>query len=208
MRYDNVFNAEVFIILERYYRMYKIENILTVVALPVEVSERNWKNRTKLIYSGVGKINTVINLIDAITIHNPKLVLNLGSAGSIKTEISDVVEVKTVIERDIDAFPLCERGLIPFESGNNKYNSGFEGVICASGDSFVREPEGFLTRMDVDIVDMELIAIARVCKKFKIPWRSFKYISDYIGHNLDQQWSKEVLNSSEALIDRFDREFL
>ena len=185
----------------------KTKKILTAVALPVEISKTSWAGRTNLIYSGVGKINATVNLIEAIQSFKPELIINLGTAGSMHLGNTGVVEVKTVIERDIDAFPLCERGAIPFEDGDNKHYSGYDGVVCASGDSFVRESDQYLTNMGVDIVDMELIAIARVCKKFKIPWRSFKYISDYIGQNLEQQWNDEVVNASEPLIDRFDKEF-
>ena len=181
--------------------------ILTIAALPMEISLKNWGSRPRIIYSGVGKINASIKLVEAVQIFKPDLVVNLGTAGSIRSEIKGVVEVDTVIERDFDAFPLCDRGLIPFEEGNNRYCSGYEGVVCASGDSFVRESDTYLKLMKVDIVDMELIAIARVCNKYNIPWRSFKFISDYIGHNIEQQWQDGVTKASEALIEKFDSEF-
>ena len=181
--------------------------ILTIAALPMEISIKNWGSRPRIIYSGVGKINASITLVEAIQIFKPDLVVNLGTAGSLQSEIEGVVEVDTVIERDFDAFPLCDRGLIPFEEGNNRYCSGYEGVVCASGDSFVRESDAYLKLMKVDIVDMELIAIARVCNKYNTPWRSFKFISDYIGHNIEQQWQDGVTKASEALIEKFDSEF-
>lgn len=134
--------------------------------------------------------------------------MNLGTAGSMHSKLEGVVEVQTVIERDFDAYPLCDRGLIPFEKGNNRYYSGHDGVICASGDSFVRDSDAYLELMGVDIVDMELIAIARVCNKFNTPWRSFKFISDYIGHNVEQHWNEGVINASKALIEKFDSQFI
>jgi adenosylhomocysteine nucleosidase len=164
-------------------------------------------SRPRIISSGVGKINASIILVEAIQIFKPNLVVNLGTAGSILPEIEGVVEVDTVIERDFDAFPLCDRGLIPFEEGNNRYCSGYKGVVCASGDSFVRESDAYLRLMMVDIVDIELIAIARVCNKYNIPWRSFKFISDYIGHDIEQQWQDGVTKASKALIEMFDSEF-
>jgi|688.fasta_scaffold140322_1 adenosylhomocysteine nucleosidase len=181
--------------------------ILAIVALPMELPIASWGARSKIVYSGVGKINTSINLIDAIRIYKPDLVVNLGTAGSLNSKISGVVEVHAVIERDFDAFPLCKRGLIPFEEGSNRHCSGYDGVICASGDSFVREFDTYLEQMGVDIVDMELIAIARVCNKYNIPWRSFKFISDYIGRNIDEPWQDGVIKASKALIEKFDAEF-
>ena len=173
----------------------------------MEISIENWSRRPQIIYSGVGKINASIKLVEAIHIFKPDLVVNLGTAGSMRPEIEGVVEVDTVIERDFDAFPLCDRGSIPFEDGNNRHCSGYEGVVCASGDSFVRESDTYLELMKVDIVDMELIAIARVCNKYNIPWRSFKFISDYIGDNIEQQWQDGVTKASEALLEKFDSEF-
>lgn len=186
----------------------KFKDVLAIAALPIELSIENWGNRSNIIYSGVGKINTAIKLMEAVQIYKPDLVINLGTAGSMQPEIEGVVEVHKVIERDFDAFPLCERGLIPFEDGNNKHYSGYDGVVCASGDSFVRESDTFLNRMKVDIVDMELIAIARVCNRYDISWRSFKFISDYIGHNIEHQWQGGVTKASKSLIEKFDSEFL
>lgn len=183
-------------------------NVLTIAALPIEISLESWGSRPKMIYSGVGKINASIKLVEALQIFKPDLVVNLGTAGSLVSEIEGVVEVGTVIERDFDAFPLCDKGLIPFEEGINSHFSGYEGVVCGSGDSFVRESDPYLKLMNVDIVDMELIAIARVCTKYNIPWRSFKFISDYIGQNIGHQWHGGVVRASKALKEKFDSEFL
>lgn len=186
----------------------KYKHILVIAALPTELSIENWGNRSNIIYSGVGKINSSMKLMESVQIYKPDLVINLGTAGAMQPEIEGVVEVHKVIERDFDAFPLCERGLIPCEDGNNEYYSGYDGVICASGDSFVRESDAFLDRMKVDIVDMELIAIARVCNRYNISWRSFKFISDYIGQNIEHQWQDGVTKASKSLIEKFDSEFL
>lgn len=188
-------------------RVPKYKNALAIAALPLELPLENWGNRSNIIYSGVGKVNTSIKLMEAFQNYKPNLVINLGTAGSMHSEIEGVVEVYKVIERDFDAFPLCERGLIPFEDGSNEYYSGYAGVVCASGDSFVRESDAFLNRMKVDIVDMELIAIARVCSRYNISWRSFKFISDYIGDNIEHQWHRGVVRASKALVEKFDSEF-
>jgi adenosylhomocysteine nucleosidase len=178
-----------------------------VAALDLEIPRGLWGNRSEIIYSGVGKINAAMSLCEAFQIHHPDLVINLGSAGSLSTSLEGVVEVSSVLERDMDAFPICDRGVIPFERDGNIHTSGYEGVICASGDSFVRKSDSYLNSMKVDIVDMELIAIARVCKKFNVPWRSFKFISDYIGRNSGDEWRSGVKDASKGLINKFDLEF-
>ena len=188
-------------------RMYKNSKILTVVAINQEISSNQWGKRGTLVYSGIGKINTCMNLYGAIRNFKPDLVLNLGSAGSLKKDLRGVVEVSSVIERDFDARPLCERGLIPFEDHKNKYSSGFDGVICASGDSFVHEEDSWLTENQVDVVDMELIAIAKTCNFLGVPWRSFKFISDYVGRNKSDEWKTGVREASTELLKVFDKLF-
>jgi adenosylhomocysteine nucleosidase len=180
---------------------------LVAVAIPQEITKAKWAKRGPIVFTGVGKINTCINLYEAITNFKPNLVLNLGSAGSLKKDLRGVVEVSSVIERDFDARPLCERGLIPFEDHKNKYSSGFDGVICASGDSFVHEEDSWLTDNLVDVVDMELIAIAKTCNFLGVPWRSFKFISDYVGRNKSDEWKTGIKESSTELLKVFDKLF-
>ena len=178
--------------------LYKNSKILTVVAINQEISTNQWGKRGTLVYSGIGKINTCINLYGAIMKFKPDLVLNLGSAGSLKKDLRGVVEVSSVIERDFDARPLCERGLIPFEDHKNKYSSGFDGVVCASGDSFVHEEDSWLTENLVDVVDMELFAIAKVSKKLGVPWRSFKYITDDTNESSGKDWNENLVKADGA----------
>ena len=42
---------------------------------------------------------------------------------------------------------------------------GFDGVVCGTGDSFVTALDAWLTENAIDIVDMELFAIAHVCHR-------------------------------------------
>ena len=43
---------------------------------------------------GVGKINATYNLVKLINIHKPSIVINYGTAGSIRNELSGIVECK------------------------------------------------------------------------------------------------------------------
>lgn len=183
-------------------------NLLAVVAVADEIPLEEWSNRGNIVFTGIGKINTCFKLIEAINNYKPEIIVNLGSAGSLDKNISGVVEVAEVIERDFNAFPLCDRGRIPFENNSNRYKSGYTGVICGSGDSFVHEFDPWLEQNQVSVVDMELIAIARICHKFGIPWRSLKYISDYVGINKNNEWHEGVKKASDYLIDAFDNLFI
>lgn len=182
----------------------KSNRILVVVALPQEISKSKWGDRPTLIYTGIGKINTCIALIAAINTYKPNMIINLGSAGAINHRLSGVVEVNQVIERDIDLSPLAVRGEIPYEQTKNRFMSKFKGVKCASGDTFVTNRDSWLIENNVDIVDMELVAIAKICHKKGISWRSFKYITDYVGNNNTLQWQLRLKIMSKYLIEKFD----
>ena len=45
-----------------------------------------------------------------------------------------------------------------------------------------------LCREPVDLVDMELFPIAKICEHCKVPWCSFKLISDRAGGNAADNW--------------------
>ena len=50
----------------------------------------------------------------------------------------------------------------------------------------------------VDVVDMELFAIATVAHQLGIPWQSFKYITDDANEDSGNDWQKKV-NHGQAL---------
>ena len=124
-------------------------------------------------YIGVGKINATYNLLKLINKFKPNQVINFGSAGAIKQGMSGVVECTK----------FYQRGETPFDSINKIINSD-EGFSCGSGDSFVNNK----IEMNVDLVDMEAYALAKVCKLENIKFRCFKYISDNADENAPNEW--------------------
>ena len=68
-------------------------------------------------------------------------------------------------------------GSLPIKLSKNGYS-------CGSGDSFVTSN----IEMDVDVVDMEAYAIAKICKKENIKFRCFKFISDEANENAKIDW--------------------
>ena len=66
----------------------------------------------KFHHTGVGKINATMKLMELINLHKPTQVINYGTAGSFKIEISGLVECTTFVQHDMDA-----RGLLDFKLG-------------------------------------------------------------------------------------------
>ena len=81
--------------------------ILFVAALKEETPSLN-----KFHHTGVGKINATMKLMELIYLYKPTKVINYGTAGSLKKEISGLVECNTFIQHDMDA-----RGLLNFTLG-------------------------------------------------------------------------------------------
>ena len=136
-------------------------------------------------YIGAGKINATYNLLKLVNKFKPDLVINYGSAGAIKKGLSGVVECTKFYQRDMDVRGLLDLNLgeTPFDNINEIINSR-EGFSCGSGDSFVTNK----IEMDVDLVDMEAYALAKVCKLENIKFRCFKYISDNADENAATDW--------------------
>ena len=136
-------------------------------------------------YIGVGKINATYNLVKLIHKFKPSEVINYGTAGSVKKDLSGIVECTKFYQRDMDARGLLglNLGETPFDTINEIINST-EGYSCGSGDSFVKEK----IEMNVDLVDMEAYALAKVCKLESIEFKCFKYISDNADNNASSDW--------------------
>ena len=134
---------------------------------------------------GVGKINATYNLTKLILEHKPSKVINYGTAGAIDKGLSGIVECTKFYQRDMDVRGLLDLklGETPFDNINEIINSD-EGFSCGSGDSFVNNK----IEMNVDLVDMEAYALAKVCKIENVKFRCFKYVSDNADENAPSDW--------------------
>ena len=155
-------------------------NKLFVAALKEETVGLNY-----FYHIGVGKVNATYNLTKLIHEHNPSEVINYGTAGTIKKELSGLIEVTKFYQRDMDVRGLLDikLGETPFDDINEILNFN-EGYSCGTGDSFVNKQ----IEMDVDLVDMEAYALAKVCKLEGIKFRCFKYISDNADDSASIDW--------------------
>jgi adenosylhomocysteine nucleosidase len=152
--------------------------ILVLTAVDDELDKARAPEGFEVIYTGVGKVNASSGATLALLVLRPTLVINYGTAGKINDTLDGLVEVADVVQRDMMAMPLAPRGRTPFSPGLDRLSSGHGSVTCGTGDSFVTSEDPWLAENSVDIVDMELFAIAHVCQRHSIPWRAFKYLTD------------------------------
>lgn len=157
-------------------------------------------HRLVLGISGIGKVNAAVTAVEMIRLLHPDVLINTGVAGGIDTslDVMDVVVGRRTIYHDVD----CGSETLPgqlfempqyYEADKALYDAAMlvktevklhGGLIC-TGDQFItnhaqlkvikeRYPEGLA-------VDMESCALAQVCYLYKMPFLSFRIISDTPG---------------------------
>ena len=157
-------------------------NRIFVAALKEETPELDF-----FYFTGVGKINATYNLKKIIDKCKPSEVINFGTAGSLKKNLKGIIECTKFYQRDMDVSSLMDFkiGQTPFDNINEIINSN-DGFSCGSGDNFVTKK----IEIDVDVVDMEAYALAKVCKLENITFRCFKFISDNADEDAGNDWVK------------------
>lgn len=174
--------------------------ILLLVALKNELEAITIPKNIPVAYTGIGKINAAMVTQSAILHYQPNLILNFGTAGKINPNLDGLVTIQRVIQRDMDAQPLAPRGITPFCTKPSEYEAQHGQYICGSGDSFVTRTDPWLSEHGVDVVDMELYAIAAVAHHHHIPWRSYKFISDAADEKAGEQWHQKINHGEELFL--------
>ena len=176
------------------------DDILIVCA--VEIETQGQLEDYDILYTGVGKVNATFKLTKRLSGFAPKLVINYGTAGSRKIKKKTLVDCTKFVQRDMDVTGLgFMRGETPFEDepplmldfGITEYNNIRRRATCGSGDSFVEDR----TQYYGEVVDMEAYALAKVCYNYKIPFVSFKYITDGADEQAHEDWEKNLADGIE-----------
>ncbi|MAX14532.1 MAG: 5'-methylthioadenosine/S-adenosylhomocysteine nucleosidase, partial [Sphingobium sp.] len=162
--------------------------VLFVMAVEAEYGPHLRARFTPLM-TGVGPIEAGIAMgaaLQALAAQaaSPDLVVSLGSAGSRRCPLGEIVQVASVSWRDMDASRLgFPRGvtpmtdhpvdiplLTPLDLPRARLSTGANVV---GGDDY--------NYIDADMVDMESFAIARACARHGIPLMGLRGISDGPG---------------------------
>lgn len=168
------------------------QKILLLTALESELTASRAPAGVEVVFTGVGKINAASIATEAILRARPDQVITFGTAGKVNPVRNGLLDIAKVIQRDMLAMPLAERGVTPLSDEPAAYFSGFGDAVCGTGDSFVTARDEWLEASGVDVVDMELFAIAHVCHRLGVPWRAYKYITDDANDDSHQDWTANV----------------
>ena len=176
-------------------------NYIIITALEGELNAQQLPLDIPMVYSGVGKINAALATFQAIQKYQPQTIINFGTVGKINSTLSGLIGIQSVIQRDMMTEPLAPRGQTPFCSKPHRYFSKEGQYICGSGDSFVTAQDSWLINEKVDVVDMELFAIAAIAHEHQIPWLSWKYITDDANSESGQDWQKKINHGEELFLE-------
>ena len=172
----------------------------TLIVCALEVETQGKLENYDVLYTGVGKVNATFKLTQKFGKFGSyvpyNLVINYGTAGSRKIKKKQLVDCTKFIQRDMDVTGLgFMKGETPFEDNppitiksTSKFNPIGRNASCGSGDSFVEDRTNYYG----EVVDMEAYALAKVCYLEKIPFVSFKYITDGADEQAHEDWENNL----------------
>ena len=166
---------------------FKKSETLIIIALEDECPRELMKG-WRVVYSGIGKVNALISLSEAVSEERPKTVINFGTAGSVDPSLQGLKEVTSFKQRDMDVRPLgFEIGETPYDDIND-ISSGRPGLSCGTGDNFVSSAQN----IDTDLFDMEAYAIAKFCLLNELEFYCYKFVSDNANDEAAEDWKNNV----------------
>ena len=66
----------------------------------------------------------------------------------------------------------------------------------------------WLLAHNIDVVDMELFAIAAAAYAYKVPWQAYKYITDDANESSADDWSQKVHHGEALFLERLQTTLL
>jgi adenosylhomocysteine nucleosidase len=168
-----------------------------IILIAIREEAPDLAHMMNLFYTGVGKVNAAMTASEIIAKYRPQRIINFGTAGGI-TVTPGFYQCTQFVQRDMTCEALgCVPGQTPFETDLHLGNSS--GLTCSTGDNFVMNPE---LAIPADVVDMEAYAIAKVCKKYKVEFECWKYISDQANQEAHNDWTQSVAQGQPYYISK------
>jgi adenosylhomocysteine nucleosidase len=131
-----------------------------------------------VVVTGIGKTAAAVLTAQALAARNTDdlVVLNLGTTGALRDGLAGLYLPSEVINHDINAEAVRALGLDPADTLPIE---GGDGTVLASGDVFVTDP-ALRARLAerAHLVDMEGYGVAYACRRFGVPVRLVKHVSD------------------------------
>ena len=182
---------------------YAVQGEFTELKFPGLIGEE--EVQVGYLRTGIGKVKSAFYLSEAIGHAQPDLVVNVGTAGTVRHQVGDIFVCRHFVDRDMQKLTgfgveyeidsaelLAQRGYCLHWPGEG---------ICNTGDTFLTE----LSDVKGDVVDMEAYAQAMVCRAKNTPFIAVKYVTDIIGQNSVKHWEDKLADAREGLGGFFEK---
>ncbi len=180
----------------RLHRTISAELPLLVVALEEEAAHLHVSELPVLV-TGAGKVNAAIAVSMILAEHSPSSVVNLGTAGSLRDEITGTHVISSVVQHDLDDAALFALSGLHF---GQVIHLAEAGARLVTGDAFVAD-ETTRARLAerADLVDMEGYAVARASLAADVPVTLVKQVSDSANEQAGRSWRQTIDACAEEL---------
>lgn len=178
-------------------------NILFLTAIKEEIDYTFLDKYAKVdyLYTGIGKVNSAIALMKYLSQSkcNELVVINIGTCGSSIYNVGEIISV----------LGCCEYGSQFISQNLDLLDISTEVPFCKKKD-YILSSDFFVTSQIIESndfcdfkskyhnFDMELAALAKVCKVYDLPLASFKVISDNLMSTVSE-WEEVLKDLSPKL---------
>ena len=174
--------------------------ILIVAATDFEL-EKDKFSAHEILITGVGILETSLELTKKLVLNRYDLVINAGIAGSFdnKIKIGDVVEVtedvlselgyednKTFFE--FKSFSVPNKFTVDSKTDLLKVKSITVNTVSGNTSTIKKIKK----RLSPDIETMEGAAVFRVCNDFNIPCMQIRSVSNFVGERNKKNWNIDL----------------
>lgn len=173
---------------------------------------------TAVMICGVGKVNAAAGTQYAIDHLGADKIINVGVAGGLnqQTEVGKLYAVSDVVQYDFDLCAINGTTMGTLNEYEEPYlklatPATYPLKKVGTGDRFNDDEKDYLLltkQLGADVRDMELGAIAHVCKHAEVPCYAFKSISDVAGSgSTTEQFLNNLQLATKTLGDEIENIF-
>ncbi|TCB93391.1 nucleoside phosphorylase [Micromonospora zingiberis] len=168
---------------------------LLVLALAEEAAHLDF--RLPVLLTGMGKINATAAVAATLARSPlPSAVVNLGTAGALHPGWAGTHEVGSVLQHDLDTEFLHR---LTGQTVGAPLALG-DGPVLATGDQFIADDAARAAlAARAQLVDMEGYAVAATARRFGLPVRLVKQVSDEAGAGAERTWQESVDHCARLL---------
>ncbi len=178
----------------------EVGTVRVLVVAATEVEARYLPRSLPVIVSGPGKTAAATATAYALAREEDPpsvLVLNVGTAGALRPDLSGVLLPTRVLNHDISAEALRALEVEPVDVLDV---DGRDDIVLATGDSFIEsESRRVVLAARADLVDMEGFAVAYAASRVGAAVRLVKHVSDFAGDEARADWRDAIDGSARAL---------